>query len=146
MKKKLGLLFVVLILLSLLVTACGAKPEELTGADRDAVLQYSEAMTDNLLTALDANDFTAFSKDFGPDMTKALTSEAFTTLQTKVKNGVGTYVSREVKTVALIKDKGYAVSYSAKYTGDDAVVVTVSFSLDEPHQVIGFWMNSKKIK
>lgn len=146
MKEKLGLLVLTLMLAGLILAACGAKPVELTGADQDAVLAFSGPITDNLLTALDANDFTAFSKDFGPDMTKALTEDAFTSLYTKVNNGIGTYVSREVKTVALVKDQGYVVSYTAKYTGDDAVVVTVSFSLEEPHQVIGFWINSKKIK
>ena len=137
--KKAHVLFLVMISVSLLA-GCGSQGTTLTGADRDAVLAYSEAKTDNLLAGMNANDYAAFSKDFDSDMLNAMTKEQFDALKKDRDAKLGLYVSRQVNSV--VQDGSfYAVIYDAKFEKDDAVTVRVVFRVAEPHEISGLWFN-----
>ena len=69
------------VLLVSFLAGCGSKETTLTGADRDAVLGYSEAITDNLLAGMNANDYAMFSRDFDQDMLNAMTQPQFDSLK-----------------------------------------------------------------
>ena len=122
------------------LAGCGSKGTTLTGADRDAVLAFSEAKTDNLLAGMNANDYAEFSKDFDDDMAKAMTQAEFDTLKKSRDATLGLYVSREVNSV-IQTGEFYAVNYDAKFEKDDAVIVRVVFRIAEPHEVSGLWFN-----
>lgn len=132
-------LLLVAILFSLLA-GCAPKTTTLAGADRDAVLAYSETQTDNLLAGMNANDYAAFSKDFDADMLNAMTKEQFDALKKDRDAKLGLYVSRQVNSVVQDGDF-YAVIYDAKFEKDEAVVMRVVFRVAEPHEISGLWFN-----
>jgi hypothetical protein len=141
MKKTLILLLA--IALAGLLTACGAvKETELSGADQDTVLAYSEAKTDNLVTGLKAGDYAVFSKDFDKPMLAAMTQGEFNKLKQDRDARLGAYVSRKVNRVLEIQSGKYvSVVYDAVFEKDDNVTMRVVFQADEPHAISGLWFN-----
>jgi hypothetical protein len=131
--------FLILALVSFL-TGCGSGETEVTGADKDAVLAFSETRTDNLLAGMNANDYAMFSKDFDQEMLTAMTESQFTELKADRDTKLGKYVSRQVNSVMRSGDF-YAVLYDAVFEKDAAVVVRVVFRAAEPHEVSGLWFN-----
>jgi hypothetical protein len=138
MKKTHVLLLIVF--LANLLTGCGSNGTSLTGDDKDAVLTFSEAKTDNLLAGMNANDYASFSKDFDQDMLNAMTQPEFDKLKIDRDSKLGLYLSRQVRSVVQTGDF-YAVNYDAKFEKDDAVGIRVVFRVAEPHEVSGLWFS-----
>ena len=128
------------VLLSLLLVSCGPKQTELTGADKDAVLAFSEAKTDTLLTGMNNNDYVTFSQDFDAEMLAAMPQAQFDALKKDRDEKLGLYLTREVGSVVQV-DEFYSVNYVAQFEKENDVVVRVTFRMDEPHQVSGLWFN-----
>lgn len=128
------------ILLVVGLTGCGSNSTTLTGADKDAVLAFSEAKTDTLLAGLNAGDYALFSQDFDTDMLKAMTQSEFDKLKADRDAKLGSYVSREVNSVVQSGDF-YSVVYDAVFEKDNAVMVRVVFRVADPHEVSGLWFN-----
>lgn len=139
MKTKLFSLGLVFVLVALLA-GCSPKVAPLSGAERDAVLAFSEAKTDNLLAGMNAGDYAMFSRDFDPDMLKAMPQSQFDAVKKDRDSKVGLYVSRTVNSV-LQQGDFYIVVYNAKFEKDADVVVRVVFRVAEPHLVSGLWFN-----
>ena len=129
-----------LLLVVFLLSSCAPKPVILTGADREAVLAFSESMTDNLLAGLTAGDYAVFSRDFDADMLKAMTSAQFDALKADRDAKVGLYESRVVTDVYQ-QDDFYVVVYTAKFEKEAEVLVRVVFRLADPHQISGLWFS-----
>lgn len=123
-----------------LLAACSPQAKTLIEDDREAVLEFSEAKTDNLLAGMNAGDYAMFSQDFDEAMLKAIDEAAFLKMKTEREAKFGQYLSREVSSVIQAGDF-YAVNYIAKFEKDDAVGVRVVFRIAEPHQVSGLWFN-----
>jgi hypothetical protein len=123
-----------------LLAACGSGETVLGEDDRDAVLAFSEAKTDNLLAGMNASDYAAFSKDFDQDMLNAMPPEEFDKLKQDRDAKLGLYLSRSVNRVVRSGDF-YAVVYDAVFEKDDAVAVRVVFRAAEPHDVSGLWFD-----
>jgi hypothetical protein len=138
--KKINIVLLAILLVSLLAGCSGSQGTTITGADKDAVLAYSEAKTDNLLAGMNANDYAMFSKDFDQDMARAMSQAEFDTLKKDRDAKLGLYVSRTVHSVVQTGDF-YAVIYDAKFEKDDAVTVRVVFRVAEPHEISGLWFN-----
>lgn len=128
------------ILLVVGLTGCGSSSTTLTGADKDAVLAFSEAKTDTLLAGMNAGDYALFSQDFDTDMLKAMTQSEFDKLKADRDAKLGSYVSREVNSVVQSGDF-YSVVYDAVFEKDNAVMVRVVFRVADPHEVSGLWFN-----
>jgi len=129
-----------IVLLFGLLTACASAGTTLTGVERDAVLAFSEAKTENLLAGMNANDYAAFSKDFDQDMLNAIPQAQFNVIKKDRDEKLGLYTSRQVKNVTQQGDF-YVVFYEAKFEKDDTVTVRVVFRIAEPHQVSGLWFD-----
>jgi hypothetical protein len=138
--KKINIVLLAILLVSLLAGCGGSQGTTITGADKDAVLAYSEAKTDNLLAGMNANDYAMFSKDFDQDMARAMSQAEFDKLKKDRDAKLGLYVSRTVNSVVQTGDF-YAVIYDAKFEKDDAVTVRVVFRVAEPHEISGLWFN-----
>lgn len=137
MKTKLILLAA---LLALALAGCGSQGVTLTGAEREAVLAFSEPMTDNLLAGMNAGDYAVFSKDFDAAMSSAMSESQFADLKRDRDAKLGLYISRQVNSV--VEQGGfYVVIYDAKFEKDGAVTVRVVFRVESPHQVSGLWFN-----
>jgi hypothetical protein len=138
MKKIHALLLVAF--LFILLPGCGSQETTLTGVDKDAVLAFSEAKTDNLLAGMNANDYVLFSGDFDQAMLNAMSQTQFDALKKDRDAKLGLYVSRQVNSVVQNGDF-YAVIYDVQFEKDDAVTVRVVFRVAEPHEVSGLWFN-----
>lgn len=123
-----------------LMAACAPAETVVIGEERDAVLAFSEAKTDNLLNGMNANDYAAFSQDFDAEMRNAMPQSGFDALKKDRDETLGLYVSRSVNRV--VKDGDfYAVIYDAVFEKDDAVSIRVVFRIAEPHEVSGLWFS-----
>jgi hypothetical protein len=131
--------FLVVLAFSLLA-GCGSQGTTMTGDDRDAVLAYSEAKTDNLLAGMNAGDYAMFSQDFDQEMLNAMPQAEFDALKKDRDAKLGLYVSRQVNSVVQDGDF-YAVIYDAEFEKDDAVTVRVVFRAADPHEISGLWFN-----
>ena len=140
MKNKFLKVMVFAAILTALISACAPKETALTGADQEAVLAYSEAKTNNLLAALNAGDYTAFSKDFDSDMLKAMPESEFLSLKQDRDAKLGTYISREVASVSQSGDF-IIVVYTAKFEKVADVTMRVVFRSADPHNISGLWFN-----
>ena len=130
----------IVILLFSLLAGCSPQASILTGSDRDAVLAFSEAKTDNLFIEMNTGDFAAFSKDFDRDMLSAVTKDQFDALKKDHDARFSLYLSRQVNSV-LKQGDFYVVVYDAKFEKEAAVTVRVVFRIAEPHQISGLWFN-----
>jgi hypothetical protein len=142
-KMKKSLVFVLAILLAGLLMACGGNQEtELSGAEKDAVLAFSEAKTENLMAGMKAGDYSAFSQDFDQEMKTAMSAAAFEKFKQDYDGKLGAYNSRQVNRVMQSQSgKFVAVVYDAVFEKDDAVTMRVVFRADDPHEISGLWFN-----
>jgi len=138
--KKVYVLVLTVLLVGFLAGCGGSQGTTLSGADKDAVLAFSEAQSDNLLAGMNANDYAAFSKDFDQDMLNAMTQTEFDKLKKDRDAKLGLYVSRTVSGVVKQGDF-YTVIYDAKFEKDDAVIMRIVFRVADPHAVSGLWFN-----
>ena len=136
------LVFVLAISLAGILTGCKTPtPDILSGADRDAVLAFSEPMTDNLIAGMNSGDYAVFSKDFDKPMLFGMPERNFQYLKRDRDARLGKYVSRSVENVIKGKDGYYTVSYNVVYEADKDVVMRVVFKQEEPHLISGLWFN-----
>jgi Protein of unknown function (DUF3887) len=123
-----------------LFTGCAPTQTRLTGADQQAILAFSEGMTDNLVTGMNANDYAVFSKDFDQAMLNAMNKSQFDSFKKDRDTKLGAYVSRKVSSV--LKSGNYnTVIYDTKFEKDGNVTMRVVFTVAEPHQISGLWFN-----
>jgi len=125
-----------------LLTACispGGKI--LSGDDKEAVLAFSEAKTDNLMAGLNSGDYAVFSKDLDKNMLNALPEGSFHALRGDRDAKLGKYVSRTVQDVYKTNKDFYTVIYNAEFEKSGDVVMRVIFHTQEPHEISGLWFN-----
>ena len=146
-RRYLSIVLMIALFTVLALAACAPKVqvEAVEGSDRDAVLAYTEPMTENLLSGLNAADYAVFSRDFGDAMLKAIPEKAFANLLATTTGKAGAYVSREVDKVDKV-GVNYRVVYKAKFAGDENAQVLVTFAVAEPHKVAGLFLTSEKMK
>jgi uncharacterized membrane protein YhfC len=138
------------LLLMYVLTAIGAfalvsQEKTLVGIERDAVLAYSEPMTDNLMSGLNANDYAVFSRDLNDKMKAAMPETALPNLQDKVMHVIGRNRSRQVNRVE--RSSGFVtVVYDAQFDNEDQVTMRVSFEAAAPHAISGLWFDSAKLR
>jgi len=145
-KNSIYFILITILLTTLVLSACGgpqAKPVE--GAERDAVLLYSEPAADNVLLGINDSDYATFSSPFNATLAKSLNEAEFAKLQQAVLPKVGKYVSREVDSV-LQDDKYVTLIYKAKFEQEDGVTVRLVFDKTDTHPVSGLWFDSPKLR
>lgn len=152
-KRRGGLALAALLGLLLMLGACGG-PQivTLSGAEREAVLVYSEPATDNLLAGMNEADYARFSRDFDEAMLKSISEKAFQDILVSIGGKLGAYQSRQV---SLVENTGsyIRVTYKGRFANEDGVTVRVVFGskpaggAGEPiHLVSGLWFDSPKLR
>lgn len=133
-------LFVSLAGMLIVLVGCGTTAKTLEGAELDAVLAFSEPMTNNLLEGLKIGNYAVFSHDFDDAMLKAIDEKSFADLKEGRDSTLGNYISREVLQVT---DDGtyYVVFFLAQFEKQTDVTMRVVFHVDEPHMISGLWFN-----
>ena len=134
----------VVILLVLALTAC-LPGKGVKGADQEAVLTYTEPIADRILSGLETDDYALFSQDFNDQMLQGLTEDSFQQLRDLLSSKVGSYQSRKVSSVRDI-DGTMLVIYTAVYSDAKQVVIQLSVTGSEPHQVIGLYFDAPELR
>jgi len=144
MKRMWTTVWVWVLLLALLV-GCGGT----TTLSKDEAANFAaevDALSENLLTSLNAGDYEAYIRDMDPAMRKVSTREDFENLCAMLAEKIGAYQSREMSQVAE-KDGLRAVIYEAQFERESGVTVRVVYSLaDETPQISGLWFDSPKLR
>lgn len=136
-KTKLFSVLSILLALTLLVSGCGSPdPANLTDEQVTAVAQ-------NILTAVEAGDYPAFTRDFSDEMLAAFPEDQFTQLRTTLQTASGEFVS--TGDLSLSNKQGYALyRFICKYELED-VVVTVVIKVGGT-QVDGLFFDSTNLR
>ena len=136
--------FVIVLVLSTCVWLTGCE-RILSGAERAAVLAYSETATDNLLAGLNANDHATFSRDFDTDVQEVMPASKFAALKQDLDKELGSYLSRQVDHVTQA-DEFHVVVYRAKFEQAEGVIVEVAFHAKKPHPIAHLTFDSEKLR
>jgi hypothetical protein len=138
MKKNFNFLAVVALVLVMLpgLSGCSPKPAGLSD-------QQVASVTENILKAIDANNYPAFTRDFSPQMKSAFTQEKFTQLRAKLQAASGNFIYMD--TPSISNNQGYAsYRYPAKYS-DETVTVTITFVIGG-QEVEGLFFDSPNLR
>jgi hypothetical protein len=132
------------LLIATLFTGCASGTSTPSASD---VRSYADPAAENILVSLDKNDYTGFSKDFGPAAQSALTATTFPTIHNQIKSVAGDY---ESKVFLSSQAQGDAVtaSYVGHFSTEPAgVIVTVSFqTVNGTRKVSGLNFDSPRLR
>lgn len=119
---------------------------EVSGEQRDLVLQYADPITDSLLEGFNGKDYAMYSRDFNEQMKNALTEGVFLETRELIVSKIGLYVSRVPHTV-LRQGPYRIVVYNGVFEQEESVEIRVVF-LDHngTQKVSGLWFNSPKLR
>ena len=138
MKKFANLIPLSALMLMLLIMSGCSTPEPASLTD-----QQVTSLTENILKALDANDYENFTRDFSDKMIAAFTPDQVTGLQALIDNASGKFVS--VGTSSLTNNQGYAMyRFPCKYE-NETVYVTITFLIDG-QKVEGLFFDSANLR
>jgi hypothetical protein len=140
LKLAVSLLLVVILFFSF---GCAAK------VDVGTVRSYADSMTENLLTGMNKEDYTVFSRDFDEAMKKAIPESKFSDLVAQVNGKIGAYVFGSKTFDRAYKSGGYInVVYKAKFTNETSpVTVRIVFNeVNGKHKISGIWFDSPKLR
>jgi hypothetical protein len=107
------------------------------------VAPYADPATENILIAMNNEDYTSFSKDFDDTMKSELSEDAFPDFLAAVNGQVGDYVPDSKNLNGFNIDNGIT---TANYTIDfetmkDVTLDVIFQKIDGKMMVIGFWFN-----
>jgi hypothetical protein len=133
---------IVLIFTIIALSGCGGGSK----VDVEKVREYSDPITEEMLSALNEGDYVKFSKHFDETMKGKFTQDAFNECKEQFKAKIGDYKSKEYYGIDT-KDKYTIVLYRCKYTNEpkDALVRVVFSTSDDKHYVSGFFINSPNL-
>jgi hypothetical protein len=138
MKKYVTLIPLSALMLALLITSGCSAPEPAGLTD-----QQVTSLTENMLRALDANNYEDFTRNFSDKMIAAFPPDQVTALQALVGEASGKFVS--VGALDLMNGQGYAVyRIPCKYE-NETVYVTVTFLIDGK-KVEGLFFDSTNLR
>ena len=105
--------------------------------------QQVTTTTENILKAMDANNYQTCTQDFSAQMKAAFTQAQFTQIRTMLQKASGAFVS--VGTASLSNNQGYvAYRFTSKYA-NETVYVTVTFLIGG-QKVEGLWFDSANLR
>ena len=105
--------------------------------------QQVAGITENILKAIDANDYQKSRQDFSDQMKAAFTQAQFNQIRSMLQKASGGFVS--VGTSSLANNQGYAVYRFTSRYANESVYVTVTF-LVGGQKVEGLWFDSTALR
>jgi len=109
-----------------------------------------ESMMENILVAMNENNYANFSKDFDEKMKNALNEAYYQAEIPAIKGEIGNYISKEFLSAQKRTAKEYQytiVIYKAKFSQDtdDVYVKNVLTENNGKYYISGFWIHSLKL-
>jgi hypothetical protein len=140
---KAGKLLVLAVFILILFTGCAPS------INISEVKPYADPATENLLIAMNDNNFTEFVKGMDDDMKNALSKANFNELISKVNGVVGNYIPNSKKLYQAVNNDEYVTAiYLTKFTNESSeVTVKVVFKdVDGVMKITGLWFDSTKLR
>jgi len=135
--KKFGLLILLSVLITVL-TACSAAatPVYIEGDERASVAAAVDPLASNIVDAIAAGDYSAFTRDFDATMQKALTQDKFD----QIVGLYGKLGKADSIDLVNVEDKQtyYGVNYQVVYPAQTVNMLLV-VAKDATDQVTGLW-------
>ena len=132
-------LSVSVVILSLLAGLSGCLPAQKAGLTDQQVATVVE----NILKAIDNNNYPSFTHDFSPQMKSAFTQAKFSQLRSTLYNASGNFIY--MAEPSLSNNQGYAVyRFQSKYA-NETVTVTVTFVIGG-QEVEGLFFDSANLR
>jgi len=109
--------------------------------------EYAGSITEQILIAMNENDYLKYSEHFDEAMRKAMPEAVFQETSALIKTKIGSYISKEFWKA---EDKGVStiVYYKAKFTDEpEDVIVQVVFQETAGRICVsGLWFDSLKLR
>ncbi len=137
------MLAVVVIMVVLLIVGIGRDP-----IDIDEVLAYADPITEDMLLAMNEEDYAAFAEHFGDDMRETMSEEVFEeVIIGRIQATIGEFISKAFLR-ARRQDDGITVIYEADFSDEPGIVtVHVSFrEIEGPVYVSDLLFDSPKLR
>jgi hypothetical protein len=132
-------LSVSVLILVMLAGMSGCLPAKKAGLSNQQVGN----VTENILKALDGNNYQSFTHDFSAQMKAAFTQEKFSQLRTMIYNASGNFIYMDEPSIS--NNQGYAIyRFPSKYA-NETVTVTITFVIGG-QEVEGLYFDSANLR
>lgn len=111
------------------------------------VNDFADPLTENILLAMNENNYPRFSRNFDEKMKSEFNEAKFKNTIPVIKSKIGNYVSKEFMSVE--NKSGYTVvTYKAKFSQepDEVIVRSVFSDINGQKYISGFWLDSPKLR
>ena len=131
-----------IIVFGVFFTACSANNSSV-----NEIREIADTMTENILVAMNEDNYLHFSKDFDEPMKNALNEKEYQETIPAIKDKIGNYISKEFVSIEK-KDQYTIIIYKAKFDQepDDVIIRTVLSENNGNFLISGFWVNSPKLQ
>lgn len=142
MKLYKNILLLTALILLIILPGCSAQQIPLI-----EVKQYADSITENILMAMNEDNYSRFSQDFDEQMKDGLDETKYYNTIPGMKKKIGQYISKELVS-AERKDQFVVVTYKAKFSEEsgDVIVRSVFSDRNGKKYISGFWMDSQKLR
>jgi len=125
------------------ILACTSQPR----VDVNQVRSYADPIAENILTAINTDDYVKYSENFDDVMKSAIPEALFRQTNAAIKAKIGEYISKEFWKIDT-QNQYTIVYYKARFTQESAdVTVQVAFhEVSGKHLVSGLWLNSPNLR
>jgi len=127
------------LLLSMLFSACSVFQLKPAGMPDEEV----QAVTENILQAIDTGDYAAFKADFSPKMQEVFSEAEFNKVRDLVAGASGNFQSCSAP--QMMNNQGYAVYRVPCQYDQEKVTVTITFLIDG-QKIEGLFFDSNNIR
>ena len=134
---KIACLILAMVVILTTAFACAAKPEP----------AYADQIAENILQAMNENDYAKYSEYFDESMKMALPQATFQSSNSLMRAAIGDYVSKTFWKVEE-KDDYTVVVYKVKFTEEpqDVIVRVIFYEIEGKTYVAGLWFDSPKLR
>jgi hypothetical protein len=107
------------------------------------VAAYADPATENILIAMNSEDYASFSKDFDNNMKSELSEDVFADFLSAVNGQVGNYIPDSKNLNGVNIENGLTTAtYSIDFESMEDVALEVVFQkIDDKMMVVGLWFN-----
>ncbi|MBU2702946.1 hypothetical protein Ga0466249_004081 [Sporomusaceae bacterium BoRhaA] len=144
MRWRLTTCLVAFLMCLMIFSVCSAKQPSSTD-----VRPFADPMMENILMAMNEDNYPNFSRDFNDEMKIALSEEKYKEKVTPIKEKVGLYITNTKEYLGYeVKNERVIVRYKAKFTQEpeDVIVKVVFTEQGDKEYISGFWLNSPKLR
>lgn len=134
---------VVVIVAAVMFSGCVEKNQ----VDVEQMRKYADPITENILLAMNEDNYTKYSEHFDQTMRNALPRAVFNETNAVINSKIGDYVSKEFWKVEN-KNQYTIVYYKARFIEEpkDVIVKVVFQEIKGQIKVSGLWLDSPKLR